>query len=83
MPAQRVAREFLRAGQFEIAAGKGFFCGDLEACANIVDRIHGACIVDVVGRKRRGVDCARRHGIDHLEKEIALMVRQHKNACRP
>ena len=73
----------LGARQVEIAPGKHLLLADLQPRAELIDRIHAARIVDVVGCQRRGVDRAWRHRVHHLEQEAVLTVPQHEDACRP
>ena len=73
----------LGARQVEIAPGKHLLGADLQPRAELIDRIHGARIVDVVGCQRRGVDGAWRHRVHHLEQEAVLLAPQHEDACRP
>ncbi len=57
----------------EIVRAQGFAAepfGVVEPRHQIVDRVHRARIVDVVGRDQRGVERARTCRVQHLEQEI-------------
>ena len=49
--------------------------GLVEPGQDLVDRVHGARIVHVVGRDQRGVERARRIGVEELVEEVALVRR--------
>ena len=47
---------------------------DLEARAQLVDRVHGARVVDVVGRHERGVEGPRPRRVEELEHVVRPVV---------
>ena len=70
----------------QIAATQGFVppaLGHFQPWAQLVNRIHGTRVVDVVGRDQRGIECARTRGVENLIREAALVGFPCKDTIKP
>ena len=69
-------REIVELLVVALAAGKLFLplLGRLQPGAEAVDRVHGARIVDAVGRHERGVERTRLRGVEELVDKARLDV---------
>ena len=70
----------------QIAAAQGFVApalGHFQPWAQLINCIHGARVVDVIGRDQRGIECARTRSVENLIREAALVGFPCKDAIDP
>src|SRR5260221_10009006 len=59
------------------------FGPDLQPRAEVVDGVHGARVVDLVGGDEGSVERARTRGVEELPDEALLVDIKHENAVDP
>ena len=57
--------------------------GDLEPGADVIDRVHRARIVDVIGRHERSIEGSRQRGVNQLVDEIRRIFFPEQHAVDP